>query len=367
MTKIGIALSGGGIRAAVFHIGILKYLADNKKLENVVHLSSVSGGSLLLGLIFSINDGKWPNDQEFLEKVYPQLEYYLTKRSIFNPFLLFRFFIFNPFTFIILIIFNRRKLLSKLISQNWRINKNFSDLNTNVMWDICATSRETGNMWRIKSDCMGDYQLGYTDRNNLSLSDVISISAAFPLVIGPFKLKTAYYKWYKYNSQTEISPKLKKITIYDGGIYDNMALESLYDISCGEIKGRTNCDFIFVSDASSPLKIETGFFTLYRLIDIFMKNINKLRKRNLLNCFIKNKNGIYLEYGASINHIISQANNDPRYNISEELKDLYYDDKKIESIKYYKTNLLKISSKNFSAIVDYAYNLCHTLITLIKC
>lgn len=38
-----------------------------------------------------------------------------------------------------------------------------------------------------------------------------------------------------------------------------MALESLYDISCGEIKGRTNCDFIFVSDASSPLKIETGF------------------------------------------------------------------------------------------------------------
>ena len=70
---------------------------------------------------------------------------------------------------------------------------------------------------------------------------------------------------YNIDRKNEVFMKLKKITIYDGGIYDNMALESLYDISCGEIKGRTNCDFIFVSDASSPLKVEH----LYKSADLF--------------------------------------------------------------------------------------------------
>ena len=32
--KIGLALSGGGFRASVFHIGVLTFLAEKKQLEN---------------------------------------------------------------------------------------------------------------------------------------------------------------------------------------------------------------------------------------------------------------------------------------------------------------------------------------------
>lgn len=42
-TKIGLSLSGGGIRAAVFHLGVLRRLAEDHRLENVSMLSTVYG------------------------------------------------------------------------------------------------------------------------------------------------------------------------------------------------------------------------------------------------------------------------------------------------------------------------------------
>ena len=38
--KIGLALSGGGMRATLFHLGILKWLAEMELLENIEHTST---------------------------------------------------------------------------------------------------------------------------------------------------------------------------------------------------------------------------------------------------------------------------------------------------------------------------------------
>jgi len=46
---IGLGLSGGGIRAAAFHLGILQALARAKLLERVDFMSAVSGGSYIAG------------------------------------------------------------------------------------------------------------------------------------------------------------------------------------------------------------------------------------------------------------------------------------------------------------------------------
>ena len=53
--NIGIALSGGGIRATIFHLGLFKWLAENGLLEEVKRVSSVSGASLCVGLIYAHN------------------------------------------------------------------------------------------------------------------------------------------------------------------------------------------------------------------------------------------------------------------------------------------------------------------------
>lgn len=44
---LGLALSGGGFRASLFHIGVLARLAECGRLKDVVALSTVSGGSII--------------------------------------------------------------------------------------------------------------------------------------------------------------------------------------------------------------------------------------------------------------------------------------------------------------------------------
>ena len=61
--QIGIALSGGGVRAAVFHLGVLGRLAEDGLLEKITRISTVSGGTLVTGLIYSIAGNKWPNQR----------------------------------------------------------------------------------------------------------------------------------------------------------------------------------------------------------------------------------------------------------------------------------------------------------------
>ena len=46
--NVGLALSGGGIRALVFHLGVFKCLAEIGYWERISIISSVSGGSLVV-------------------------------------------------------------------------------------------------------------------------------------------------------------------------------------------------------------------------------------------------------------------------------------------------------------------------------
>src|SRR5258708_16734590 len=45
--KIGLALSGGGFRATLYHLGLVRFLRDSGILPQVTHITSVSGGSIM--------------------------------------------------------------------------------------------------------------------------------------------------------------------------------------------------------------------------------------------------------------------------------------------------------------------------------
>jgi NTE family protein len=51
--EIGLALSGGGFRAALFHIGSLWRLCEIGALSKLTRISSVSGGSIVNGVLAS--------------------------------------------------------------------------------------------------------------------------------------------------------------------------------------------------------------------------------------------------------------------------------------------------------------------------
>src|SRR2546421_12760031 len=46
MNRIGLALSGGGFRATLYHLGLVRFLRDAGLLSQVTHITSVSGGSV---------------------------------------------------------------------------------------------------------------------------------------------------------------------------------------------------------------------------------------------------------------------------------------------------------------------------------
>ena len=45
--NIGLTLSGGGFRATLFHLGLIRFLRDAGLLSSITHLASVSGGSVM--------------------------------------------------------------------------------------------------------------------------------------------------------------------------------------------------------------------------------------------------------------------------------------------------------------------------------
>ena len=47
----GLALSGGGYRASLFHLGVTRRLHELGILQKITRLSSVSGGSILSGFL----------------------------------------------------------------------------------------------------------------------------------------------------------------------------------------------------------------------------------------------------------------------------------------------------------------------------
>ena len=49
--EIGLALSGGGFRATLFHLGTLWRINEMGMLSSLSKISAVSGGSLLAGLL----------------------------------------------------------------------------------------------------------------------------------------------------------------------------------------------------------------------------------------------------------------------------------------------------------------------------
>ena len=58
MPRLGLALSGGGLRATLFHLGVVRFLRDAGVLGEVTHIVSVSGGSIL-GAHLALNWGRY--------------------------------------------------------------------------------------------------------------------------------------------------------------------------------------------------------------------------------------------------------------------------------------------------------------------
>ena len=222
--RVALALSGGGVRASVFHCGALQRLALDGLLESTTFVSTVSGGSLVVGLILCQNGHRWPGSDEFLNEVVSRVRARLTTatlqgsyawRSVALPWRLAR---------------GRAHVLAGQLEAQWGIHGSMQDVTETPRWIVNATCYETGRNWRFSRPRMGDYVTNYVLEPAMPIADAIAASAAVPGLIGPLAIRSDEYDWHRYEKGRLVaaSTPAKRYALWDGGVYDNLGVEPLF-------------------------------------------------------------------------------------------------------------------------------------------
>jgi len=294
--KVGLALSGGGFRASLFHIGVLAKLAELDMLRHVEVLSCVSGGSII-GAYYYLELRKFLQEtadhkdaitrQNYVDIVMRVQEQFLeaVQRNIRTRVVL------NPVSNLLMLLrpsYSRTSRLADLFDEeifskiadkdqkgdkprvlnqlfvvplnsdgkkdekfqpkydNWKRHAKVPTLILN------ATTLNTGHNWQFTASWMGEppwsivseidntYRLRrmyYCEapekHRNVRLGQAVAASACVPGLFPPLALPGLY--------------KGKTIRLVDGGVHDNQGISSLLE---------QGCTVLLVSDASGQMDAE---------------------------------------------------------------------------------------------------------------
>lgn len=365
--RLGLTLSGGGIRAAAFHLGVLKRLADEDLLEEVTEISTVSGGSLLVGALFSAAGLRWPSSKEFRDVVYPKLHSCLTKRDLFS---LKAIGLFGLFRFNFRILYRRAAILAQLLQDRWGVHGTLAQLPEAPRWSICTTNIETGKSWRFSKRMMGDWVFGRHFEPTITLAEACTASAAVPYVIGAMKISLPETGWWQTKPITHEPVRridvARKVRLWDGGVYENLGLESIFK------PGRSleGCDFLLCCDASAPLlrkrsspiwSLLKGHLPSPRLLDVSSDQIRMLRYRMLMSALETKKiEGAFITMGSSMREL------DYEFSIDRPAADYdrYLNEECVAAAYRHPTDLAALSFNAFQTIVRHGYETANAALHL---
>ena len=292
--RIGLALSGGGFRASLFHLGVIRRLEELRIMERVAIVSAVSGGSIVAAFYLCemekelrevLRRGQTPDRVALFEKIATKfmkaVEHNLRTRAlIYSP-------RYHPIRFLkaaALQAFRpgaRADLIQAEYDKFFFFNDTMDQLpvvkseEPEGGYSACidtgeeplygpklllnTTSLLSGERVPFSRDTSsGIKDLKTSDKNVLLLSRVVGASSGVPVVFPP----------------TSIAGDL----LVDGGVSDNQGVEGLLDPASG-------INVMLVSDASGQMQIKHSLsissLSVYtRTNDIFQFQIrNKLLDR----------------------------------------------------------------------------------------
>lgn len=365
---MGLALSGGGVRAAVFHLGVLRCLAEHGAMERVTQVSTVSGGSLIMAAIVTTCGMSWPSSALYLASVYPALRQLLTTRDLFS---LRALGIGGVIRQNMRLLNRRANILVDLLQQQWKIGGSLKDLPETPVWWINATCLETAKNWRFSKREMGDWQFGRHYEPPFSLAEAVAASAAVPYAIGTLRFKLPQTGWYATDPATRkplhaIKPPLDAIHLWDGGAYENLGVEPLYKVD----QGLVGCDFLICSDASGPLStvrktshlgsILRGQLASPRLFSISSDQIRALRSRMFVGALRRGEvQGVLLRMGNSMRNLDLKSG---RSAAPEEYDDALTEDD-VAAAAIHPTDLGALSIAAFDRIARHGYEVAERTLT----
>ena len=293
--SIGLALSGGGFRAALFGLGTLWRLNEGGLLRRLTRISSVSGGSIVAGVLahrwrqLNFVDGQASNFEEVVAQ---------PVREFCNQTIDVRTALLGHLTpFVTSGDFLARRYASDLFGETLLRQIATPADDHAPRFIFYATNMQTGRSFRFRQDYIADYVLGISYTSDVPLAEAVAASSAFPPIFSPLVLKTEPDAWERPQRElANLYSLRRRIVLADGGIYDNMGLEALLD----------NVDIVLVSDAGAPFAIDESPFEddllqLGRVRDILIDQTRALRKRALIGDFESGRRqGAYWGIGTAI-------------------------------------------------------------------
>lgn len=293
--RIALALSGGGFRASIFHLGVLKRLAELGWLKRVDVLSTVSGGSII-GAFSVIRWNQWLQAggdgvafdqviaQPFLEQI--QKRNFILEWLFRSPLWPWRKITDRQFT--------RTETAVELIDK-WFFNGVTCDqLPEQPLLVLNATSLHSIRSWRFTKGGLGDSRIGYSNWNGrpLPLALAVCASASFPPVFPPLRIRRRDYNFSGPSYFETPLPDFDFIPLTDGGVYDNSGMEALFKPTL--LPGRIlleKPEFLLVSDGGAPPRYDfrssglpamTEGLLLYRADQIAREQVTAVRTRWLM-------------------------------------------------------------------------------------
>jgi predicted acylesterase/phospholipase RssA len=285
--KAGLALSGGGFRASLFHIGVLAKLAELDMLRNIEVISCVSGGSII-GAHYYLEVRQLlqtKSDAEITRQDYIDLVKRIERDFVVGVQRNIRTRVAAELTTNLKMLFSRtysrteragelyeKELYSKINDggahkprlmrnlfiqplgeqgfspklDNWRRRAKVPILILN------ATSLNTGHNWQFTASWMGEppagidteidgndrlrrmyYHQAPSELQDVRLGYAVAASACVPGVFEPIVLDGLYPE--------------RTVRLVDGGVHDNQGIEGLLD---------QECTVVLVSDASGQMGSE---------------------------------------------------------------------------------------------------------------
>lgn len=318
-SKLGIGLSGGGFRAALFHIGVLAALAEKDKLKDIEVISCVSGGSIIGAFYYlkikQLFESKTDDtikqqdyiqivkdiEKEFLNAVQQNIRMRLLT-SFSNNFKmwkgdsysrshrlgeLYETYFYSPLfyknskskenepiymTDLFITPYGDEKF--KLNDDNWKRANKVPQLILN------ATAVNTGHNWQFTASWMGEpptyisddfdvkprlrrmyYENAPDQYQKFRLGYAVAASSCVPVLFQPLVLKGLF--------------KNLDLELIDGGVHDNQGIASILEQECNEI---------IISDASAQMPDNavhtTNTMSLFFRVDSILQE--RLREIQLL-------------------------------------------------------------------------------------
>jgi NTE family protein len=142
-----------------------------------------------------------------------------------------------------------------------------------------ATNVQSSVLWRFSKPFMGDYRVGLYSKPEVKLSVAVAASSAFPPILSPTTLPLPG-KPDTPGDDLAIDPYVSQAVLSDGGVYDNLGLETIAK------RSKT----LLVSDAGQKIAPEPhphydwGRHAV-RILDTVDNQVRSLRKRHLIDDF----------------------------------------------------------------------------------